>query len=251
MHPRQLYFVAILFLLVAGCKKEYSYEGGPGGFRKCVGCEYLPLCDSSVFVYVDSSNAIDTLTGVVRVGTDTSIDGTKYSHVTGFAAFPDGLLYNCDGGNYKTILDISSFGINVDSIVQALLQTIQLPIPIPPGTIHVPNQFKTSFLKTSLPANGSWKDTLYNFGLPPLFSITAGLEYKIVEKNVQRSEFQKNFTNVIHVSGKLYVASTLGNIPVPGFSVDYFFSKNVGIIEIQIYNNNALTRSTKLWSYKL
>src|SRR5205809_280809 len=100
-----------IFLLIAGCKKEYSYEGG-GVYRKCVGCEYLPLCDSSVFVYVDSSNTVDTLTGVVRVGSDTSVDGTKYSHVTGFAAFPDGLLYNCDGGNYKTILDISSFGIN-------------------------------------------------------------------------------------------------------------------------------------------
>ena len=250
MPLRKLYLVALLFLLLAGCKKEYSYEGGEP-YRKCVGCEYLPLCDSSVFVYVDSSNTIDTLTGIVRVGTDTSIDGTKYSHVTGFAAFPDGLLYNCDGGNYKTILDISSFGINVDSIVQALLQTIQLPIPIPPGAIQVPNQFKTFFLKTALPANGTWKDTLFNFGLPPLLSFTAGLEYRIVAKDVQRAEFQKNFTNVIHVSGKLFVASTFGNIPVPGFMVDYFFSKGVGIIEIQIGENGVMTRQTRLWSYKL
>jgi len=247
---RKLYLVAILFILFTGCKKEYSYEGG-GVYRKCVGCEYLPLCDSSVFVYVDSSNTIDTLTGVVRIGKDTSIDGTTYSHVTGFAAFPDGLLYNCDGGNYKTILDISSFGINTDSIVQVLLQQVQLPIPIPPGSIHIPNQYKTSFLRTSLPANGTWKDTLFNFGFPPLFSFTAALDYKIVEKNVQRAEFQKNFSNVIHVSGKLSVASTLGNIPVPGFSVDYFFAKGVGIIEIQIYNNGALTRQTKLWKYTL
>src|SRR5215211_3500412 len=115
---RKLYFISALVIFFAGCKKEYSYEGGVQ--RKCIGCEYLPLCDSSVFVYVDSSNTIDTLTGIVRVGRDTSIDGTSYSHVTGFVAFPDGLLYNCDGGNYKTILDISSFGINIDSIVQAL-----------------------------------------------------------------------------------------------------------------------------------
>ena len=238
-------------MVASSCKKEYSYEGGSSPTRKCVGCEYLPLCDSSVFVYVDSSNTIDTLTGIVRVGTDSSIDGKTYSHVTGFAAFPDGLLYNCDGGDYKTILDISSFGINTDSIVQALLQTLQLPFPIPPGTIQVPEQFKTSFLKTSQPVNGTWNDVLYNFGLPPIFSFTAGLDYKIIEKGVQRTLFQKTFSNVIHVRGKLSISSTLGNIPAPGFAVDYFFAKDVGIIEIQIFENNVMTRDTKLWSYQL
>jgi hypothetical protein len=240
-----------LVLLVTACKKEYSYEGGNGIPRKCVGCEYLPLCDSSVFVYVDSSNTIDTLTGIVRVGSDSTIDGKTYSHVTGFAAFPDGLLYNCDGGDYKTILDISSFGINTDSIVQALLQTLPLPFPIPPGTIQVPEKFKTSFLKTTLPVNGSWNDVLYSFGLPPLFSFSASLDYKIIEKGVQRTEFQKTYSNVIHVSGKLKITSTLGNIAAPNFVVDYFFAKDVGIIEIKIFEDNVLTRHTKLWSYQI
>ena len=241
----------ILFaLLISACKKEYSYEGGQGT-RKCVGCEYLPLCDSSVFVYVDSSNTIDTLTGIVRVGTDSTIDGKTYSHVTGFAAFPDGLLYNCEGGDYKTILDISSFGINTDSIVQALLATIQLPFPIPPGTIQVPEQFKTSFLKTTLPLNGSWNDVLYSFGLPPLFNFSASLDYKIIEKNVQRTIFQKTYSNVIHVRGKLNIISTAGNIPAPDIVVEYFFAKDVGIIEIQIFESNVVTRDTKLWRYQL
>jgi hypothetical protein len=87
---RSICTVILLVVLASACKKEYSYEGGNGISRKCVGCEYLPLCDSSVFVYVDSSNTIDTLTGIVRVGTDSSIDGKTYSHVTGFAAFPTG-----------------------------------------------------------------------------------------------------------------------------------------------------------------
>jgi hypothetical protein len=124
-------------------------------------------------------------------------------------------------------------------------------LPIPPGLIQIPKQFKTSFLKTNVAANGTWTDTLYSLSFPPLLNIFAGLEYKIVEKNVQRTVFQKKFPNVIHVSGKLKFVSTLGNFPIPAYVVDYFFAEDVGIIEIQIRNNNVLTRLTKLWSYKL
>ena len=132
MWSKKFLYPVFVLLIFLSCKKEYSYEGGL--YRKCIGCEYLPLCDSSVFVYVDSANTVDTLPGVVRVGNDTTINGIKYNHVTGFAAFPTGLLYNCDGGDYKTILDLVSLGINGDSLVQVLLGTIQLPFPLPPGT---------------------------------------------------------------------------------------------------------------------
>ena len=135
--------------------------------------------------------------------------------------------------------------------MQVLLGTIQLPIPLPPGLIQIPKQIKTSFLKTTVPLNGIWTDTIYSLSFPPLLSIFAGLEFKVIEKNVQRTVFQKTYPNVIHVSGKLKFVSTLGSFPIPAYVVDYFFAKDVGIIEIQIRNNNVLTRVTKLWSYKL
>ena len=239
----------LMVLLVLACKKEYSYEGGL--HRKCIGCSYLPLCDSSKFVYVDSSNTTDTLRGTVVLGTDTTIKGIKYERVSGLAVLGNSLLYNCSNEDYKTYLSIAALGINTDSIVQVLLQTIQLPIPIPPGLIQIPSDFKTSFLKAGLPTGSTWTDTIYSLSLPPFLTLFAGLNYSIAEKGIQRQVFQKNFSNVIHVTAKLKIVSTIALPAIPDISIDYFFAKDVGIVELQIRNNQVLTTSTRLYSYQL
>ncbi len=247
---RRAVILAVLFVTVLlSCQKEIHFEGDPS--RRCVGCSYLPLCDSSVFTYVDSANTIDTLRGTVRIGTDTTIEGLAYSRVTGFAAFPNGLVYNCSGGNYKTLLYLSDFGINADSLETQLLQLVQLPIPLPPGLLNLPSSFRTSFLKTTVPPNGSWVDTIYSLNFPPLLSVFAGLKYTIKEKGVTKTLFQRTYNNVIHVQGETQFTSTLGALPVPGLKLDYYFSENVGIIQTQIRRNDTLTRDTKLYQYRL
>jgi hypothetical protein len=246
---RAVVLAVLLVSFLVSCQKENSFEGDPS--RRCVACSYLPLCDSSVFTYVDSANTIDTLRGTVRIGTDTTIAGQSYSRVTGFAAFPNGLMYNCSGGDYKTLLYLSDFGLNADSLEAQLLQLVQLPIPLPPGVLNLPSSFRTSFLNTNVPVNGNWVDTIYSLNFPPLLSVFAGLKYTIREKGISKTLFQRTYTNVIHVQGETQFTSTLGAIPLPSLKLDYYFSENVGIIQTQIRRNDTLTRDTKLYQYRL
>src|ERR1700694_4579603 len=218
-----------LFLFFA-CKKDHSLEGGL--YRHCSSCTYLPLCDSETFVYVDSNAlAIDTLSGVVHIGSDTVINGLNYTRVSGLAVFHSGLIYNCDNQDYKTLLPLSTLGIT-DSIVQQWLQ--QLPFPVSPAQLLLPSTIRTSFLKAALPAGASWTDTIYQLSLPPLFRIFAGLDATVAEKGIRRTEFQHTYDQVIHVTQQLRVTSAAGNLPVPDMSLDYYFAPGAGLIELRI-----------------
>jgi hypothetical protein len=242
-------WILLLICLIAACSKEYSYEGGV--YRKCIACSYLPLCDSSSFVYVDSSGSVpDTLSGTVQIQKDTVINGKKFTEVNGFAALNNGLLYNCDDQDYQLFLSLAAFGVNTDSLANVLIQALNLPFPIPPSLLNIPSTIKTSVLKAALPVNATWTDTIYKLSFPPLVSVFAGIDYKILEKNVQRTVFQKTYSDVIHVKGTLNLVSNLGNLP---FSVviDFYFAKDVGLIEMQAQNNGVLQRVTRLYSYHL
>jgi hypothetical protein len=232
------------------CKKEYSNEGGLISKKQCVKCSYLPVCDSSEFVYVDSSiNGIDTVTSYVSIKGDTIISGKKFTKVSALSTFENGLLYNCENEDYKFLLSLADLGLNMDSIFKAL-QTTSLPVPIPPNLLNIPQQFQISLLKASLPVNASWTDTLYSFNIPFIANFFAGIQSKILEKNVQRVVFTKTYSNVIHVQSKLVTASNLITIP-RAFSIDIFFAKDVGIIEMQVYNDQVLQLLNRLYSYKL
>jgi hypothetical protein len=243
----KLVLFVLSLLVLETCSKEYSQEGGK--YRKCVLCSYLPLCDSSRFVFIDSSAAsIDTLSGTVSIGSDTVANGIKYTSVSGFAAFSGNLLYNCDQQDYKVLMPLSTFGLNADSIKAAILQAI--PLPIPPGMIQVPSVFRTSILKASLAANAMWTDTVFTFALPPLLNFFAGLEYTILEKNSTRRVYQTDYADVIHVQAKLKTVSTLGNLPF-AFTIDYYFSRDVGLIEMKVQSNGTLTNDIRLFQYHI
>lgn len=241
-------FAAFIFLLVLiSCKKDYSLEANP--FKKCVNCTYLPVCDSSVFVYTDSSaTSVDTLTNLMTVYGDTTVNGQNFTSVSGFATFNTGLLANCDNQDYKLLFPVSALGLNTDSLVAALLT--QIPIPIPPGLINFPETIQTSVLKANLPVNSTWTDTIYSLSLPPLISFSAGLNYTIIGKGLQRNIYQVNYTDVIHVRSELVVNSPLINLPLD-YTIDYFFAKDVGIIEVQVTEASVVQRVLKLYSYQL
>lgn len=138
--------------------------------------------------------------------------------------------------------------MNLDSIVNDLLQ--QLPIPIPPNLIQVPSQFRTTILKAGASVNQSWTDTLFNASQPPLFSLFAGIKYTIKEKGVQRTVLQKSYPNVFHVKGEVILNSPLGNMPL-GSTIDYYFAKEVGFIEIEVNDGTSAQLNSKLFSYRL
>ena len=248
----QRFFLLTIFviLIFAGCKKEYSYEGGYSN-ANCINCSYLPVCDSSEFTYVDSTVAgVDTARTTMFLPGDTVINGKKFSKVTPLAAFSQGLLYNCDNQEYKTFFSISGLGINLDSIVNELLAGVPLPVPVPPNLIQVPEIVLVTFLKTNASLNTTWLDTILNVGLPPLLSGYIGLEHKILAKNVTRMVFQKSFGNVIHVQSTLRIVTSLTSIPVD-LSIDTYFAKDVGIIEMEVKNSGESQILSKLYEYIL
>lgn len=233
-------------LIFLSCQKEIDWST-PVAAKRCVSCEYLPVCDSSLYRYVDSTNGrVDTLENKMAILGDSTIGGKKFNKVAGFATFSTPLFANCDGGDYRLLFPISALGINVDSLVAGLLGGL----PIPPNLLNIPQTVQTSILKSNAAVNATWTDTIYNVSLPPLFSLFAGLESKIVSKGGSRTVFQKTYTNVIQVNTQIKVVSPLINLPL-GFSIDYFFAKDVGIVEVQVSNAGAVTRRLQLFSYKL
>ena len=247
---RFLLLATILSLILAGCKKEYSYEGGYSN-TNCINCAYLPVCDSSQFTYIDSTVAgVDTVRTMMFLLGDTLINGNRFSKITPLAAFSEGLLYNCYNQEYKSFFSIAGLGVNLDSVINELLLTLPLPVPVPPNLIQVPESALITFLKVNASVNATWMDTLINFGLPPLLSGYVGLEHKIISKNATRMVFQNSFGDVIHVQSTFNVVTSITSIPVD-LSIDTYFAKDVGIIEMEVKNAGESQVLSKLYKYSL
>src|SRR5689334_17586784 len=81
--------IVLIFVLITAaisCQKELHGDGTesntttPPPAKACVNCDYLPVCDSSVYVYVDSTaSGVDSNTSVVHLLKDTLVSGVKYS----------------------------------------------------------------------------------------------------------------------------------------------------------------------------
>ncbi|HVF82266.1 MAG TPA: hypothetical protein VM884_10045 [Flavisolibacter sp.] len=244
---KPLLFVLTACILFFACQREIDFGNGTntGSIVKCTGCSYLPVCDSTKLQYIDSTaSGTDTLSATLAILGDTAINGRKFTRVTPFAAFSLGLLYNCDGGDYRIYQDVPHLGIDIDSLVQSL----GLPFPI--GAITIPSKIETTILKANAAAGATWSDTVFKFSPLPIFTVVAKLDYKIEEKGIQRTVLGKRYNNIIHVSSKLNVAVPLLPVPV-NFSVDYYFADGIGIIETKTANNGVVQTQSKLYQYKI
>jgi hypothetical protein len=236
--------LAVIACLFLSCQKELG-SGDSNPTIKCTACSYLPVCDSTKLVYVDSTMlGTDTTSSTLAILGDTTINGKKFTRVTPFAAFNLGLLYNCDGGDYRTYQDVPDLGVDIDSLVQSF----GLPFPI--GPIPIPSKIETTILKSNAAAGATWSDTVFKFSPLPIITIVAKLDYKIEGKNIQRTVLGKSYNNVIHVSSKLNVVIPLMPVPVD-VSFDYYFAEGVGIIETGTRSNGRVQAQSKLLSYKI
>jgi hypothetical protein len=244
---KHLLSLLALFIVLIACQREINFGDGTNNAanRRCTSCSYLPVCDSTKLVYVDSTAfGTDTTRSTLAILGDTTINGRKFTRVTPFAAFGQGLLYNCDGGEYRIYQDVPHLGIDIDSLVQSL----GLPFPI--GAIPIPSKIETTILKSNAAAGATWSDTVFRFSPLPIISILAKLDYKIEEKGVQRVVSGKGYSNVIHVSSKLNIVVPLVPIPVD-VSVDYYFANDVGIIETKTVSNGTMQVQSRLLQYKI
>jgi hypothetical protein len=274
----------VIFASVAlfwSCAKEYSLEGvgplpvaggGGGGTgtgtgnRHCIACTYLPFCDSSEFVYL--LNGIDTVPGLIHVLNDTLIGGQTYTKVSGFAAFNNGILYNCANQEYKAALPLAQFGLNADSITAALQPLLDSLLPIPGGgapSISIPSTFYATILKANQPAGATWLDTLGTITVPVTagpftinLRIYVGIEYTYLEKNTTRTVLSNSFTNVQHVQGKPKTGLA-GSLPIPlplplptvNGQIDFYLAKDIGLAEMNASDSTGTLASAKLIRYRL
>lgn len=235
------FFIGLSFI---ACQKEISGGGEVQNGVRCTACSYLPVCDSAKLTYIDSTPArTDTIKSTLAILGDTTINGRKFTKVTPFAAFNQGLLYNCDGGDYRIYQPVPNLGINVDSLLQALVSQAGFPFPI--GTVPVPSKIETVILKATAAAGTTWSDTVFKFSPLPIFTVVAKLDYKLEEKNVPHTVYGKVYPNVIHVSSKLNISVPLVTIPV-SLAIDYYFAEGVGLIESRTLNNGVLQALSRL-----
>lgn len=227
---------AVLFLAVAAaaCQKEISLSGTAATPPvRCTGCNYLPVCDSMPLAYVDSSAAgIDTLRSVVLLLGDTSVNGKKFHRVSPFAAFRQGLLYRCEGGDYRVVQPVPALGVNVDSLLQL--------IGLPGGSVTFPSHVQTTILKTGVAAGATWSDTVLQFSPFPFVTATVTLDYTIKEKSVQRTVLGKTYRNVLHVSSEPAVAVPLVPPSPLGILVDAYYADGAGLIESRTTGNGVV-----------
>lgn len=240
---RRLWAALAVVGMLAGCQQEIEGPGGteqPAANVRCMGCTYLPVCDSTKLTYVDSTAlGVDTTATTLAILGDTTITGRKYNRVTAFAGFNQGLLYNCNGGEYRIYQPVPDIGVDVDS----LLQAITLPFPV--TGVTVPPKIQTTILKANAAAGAAWSDTVFTFSPIPFVTVVAKFDYKIEEKGVQRTVLGKAYNNVIRVSSKLNLVVPLVPVPVD-VSVHYWFAPEVGIIESRTTSNGTVQSATKL-----
>lgn len=244
---KYIFTAVVLSLLFVACQKEIGFGNGstnPAPNVRCTSCSYLPVCDSTQLTYIDSTAmGMDTTKSILAILGDTTINGTKYTEVSPSGVFSQGLLYNCDGGNYRIYQEVPDLGIDIDSLLTS--------VGLPAGSINIPTHFQTTLLKTSVNAGATWSDTVFTATPLPFMTIVGKLDYKLEAKSTQRTVLGKVFNNVHHVSSKLNIFIPLMP-PLPfDVRVDYYFAEGVGIIETATTSNGVVEAHSRLYQYKI
>jgi hypothetical protein len=205
-------------ILFASCQKELdgvingpttgggSGTGG-GATGECKECIYLPICDGSVYKYVDTVVSIGqppTITNynyTLRVLSDTTIDGVTFKKTKNEDATLNTIsYYNCSNGVSKSINynAVSTGGTSVTEIRQVLL-------------------------KANAPVGETWTNSINYSGQTVVFT------NKIFQKGISRTVNGVTYNDVIvvKVDGEV---SALGTV-IP-FSTGFnYVAKGIGAIE--------------------
>jgi hypothetical protein len=220
--------LTVLFLasIFTACEKEYSAEngllpgggipggggggGGGGGVTGCKSCTYQPWCDGSVYTYIDTSGGSATpSTSTLDIIADTSIDGKTYSKTLSEGNFS---YHNCTGG--------------ITSLIA--LQ----PNPLGGSSIRV----NTTILKENLPVGSTWTEVN-----PTGAGVDNTYDYEIIAKGVSRTVLGVTYSDVIQVHQTLSVDIPIFG-PLPVSETDYYFARNIGLIESLIIDGTLGTQ---------
>ncbi len=185
---------------------------------------YLPSTVGSNWTYLRTSGTTNSTITYTVSSKDTSISSKTYQILTGSDNSKQ--YYSKVSNDYYTIQIMSG------------------------------NAVELNFLKDNKNVNDTWStsQTITGLSLPGgITSVTLNVSYTLQEKGSTRTVSGKSYTDVIKVKADLSVSLPLiGNMSF-GYA-EYYFSKNIGIIEtnIQIANSAAginINQQDKLQSY--
>ncbi|ULQ56530.1 hypothetical protein KJS94_17910 [Flavihumibacter rivuli] len=243
MKLRWQIFVLVVMLAglsLAGCQKEISDPDGGSNGRLCTGCEFLPACDSSYYVYVDSTaNGVDSNYNLITIEGDSSINGRKFYKMSTIGFFGEGIFFQCGGGDYQVYGRADQLGLNLDSLFGLLGGG-----GLPPGTLPQPGPLLINILKSSAGAGAQWTDNLYKASI---FLINLSIDAKstMLERLPSYQVLETNFTNVLRVRSNI-VFSLTGSPDLELGQLDVWYASGVGIIRAQAISEGALVLDRKL-----
>ena len=206
---KKLSIIAMLFIFIGvACKKNTS--SGSGG--STVPDTYLPLTTGTNLTYrYTSSGTVTNPVLTVQAG-DTTAFTKKYKIVK--SSLGGNSYYNQTGNDYYTL---ANFG--------GALGGVEL-----------------LFLKDNLALNGTWtsNQSLGNMtvpGIPIPVAVTLNFAFKIAAKGTTRTVLTKTFNDVIQTNVVITAVTAFGSFAVG--SGDFYFSKNIGIVENSLVLDNA------------
>jgi hypothetical protein len=210
-------FIA-LFVLAASftsCQKEFSIDNpannggggnnpGNGGNSQsdCKACGYLPMCDGSIYKYENedffgtTTISIDTFS----INADTSFSGVPFKRLVTKPAL-DTTYFNCNNAvtTLKDLNTVTAGGSNLGIVTL---------IP----------------LKANEPVGATWQNTVVNgAGQNVIYNL------RIHAKGLSKTVLGTTYNDVIHVKQAVQVSA--GGQTITSNNDDYFYAKNIGLIE--------------------
>jgi hypothetical protein len=210
-----------IFTILASCNKETTQQPAAA---TCSSCDFYPVCTGPIYTY--DVRLFDTLALVVvpvwkesyaGVEKDTTINGTvyqkmikKYVNINGGTDHLSPLFYNCSN-NITTTLSYQIEVVNGDNLYYLTLNTLKADAPL-----------LATWSDIDVTPSGKKKETVYT----------------IREKNISHAIYGITYNNVIHVSA---IHKTNNETDWTG---DYYWAKNIGLIEHAFVNGNSGVNQT-------
>lgn len=219
-------YITIIFCLLTivvlqiSCTKNTSdyYLNNTDNQAACKSCAYIPWCDSSRYIYVDSSSGITGFKTInVLFLSDTVINGVNYTttNLSGKIVY-----HNCSG--------------NITSTIEYIQNGV------------ASNEINTIIMKSNEPTNAEWQSVFNANGLTNTF------KYKIVAKSINRNVLGVNYNDVIQIHKTLSV-NTSNNTNQVITEEDLYYASGIGLIEDVIFDgvSGDLILHRKLQEYHL
>ena len=211
-----------LIMVIFSCSKDKSVE--KDNSHSSDSTSYQPVSAGSTWHYHDDLNQNGGFT-LTATGKDTLINGTKFYIFSNKPDTSSQIIETCFGqedNNYYAVGLLSSLGDNV-----------------------------MLYLKDTSKLNATWTQNV-SLNIPQLGNVNAELDFTLAEVNATETVNNKTYKQVAHVALEILAIfpAPLGKQPT-GITGDMYFARGIGVISVQLQNNQSAVSGLSLDSYTI